>query len=52
MGSETRTWSNKERRVQQRAFVVDVYVPTPDQESGSLRLVNLFALLRELGIAR
>lgn len=39
----------KERRVHRRAFVVDVYVPTPDRESGSLRLVNLFALLRELG---
>lgn len=39
----------KERYVHQRAFVVDVYVPTPDRESGSLRLVNLFTLLRELG---
>lgn len=39
----------KERGVNRRALVVDVYVPTPDRESGSLRLVNLFALLRELG---
>jgi glycosyltransferase involved in cell wall biosynthesis len=39
----------KERRVRRRALVVDVYVPTPDKESGSLRLVNLLALLRELG---
>ncbi len=39
----------KERRVQRRAFVVDIYLPTPDKESGSLRLVNLFALLREIG---
>ena len=38
----------KERQVRQRALVVDLYVPTPDQESGSLRLVNLFALLGEL----
>ncbi len=39
----------KERQIRRRAFVVDIYLPTPDRESGSLRLVNLFALLRELG---
>ncbi len=39
----------KERFVHRRAFVVDVYLPTPDKESGSLRLVNLFKLLREIG---
>lgn len=39
----------KERQVRRRALVVDLYVPTPDQESGSLRLVNLFALLGEVG---
>lgn len=39
----------KERRIARRAFVVDIYVPTPDKESGSLRLVNLFQILRELG---
>ena len=39
----------KERRVQRRAFVVDVYMLTPDKESGSLRMVNLFAILQELG---
>ena len=39
----------KERRVRRRAFLVDVYVPTPDRESGSLRLVNLITLLQELG---
>ena len=39
----------KERQVRRRALVVDLYVPTPDKESGSLRLVNLFALLGELG---
>jgi O-antigen biosynthesis protein len=39
----------KERGVYLRAFMVDVYVPTPDRESGSLRLVNLFTLLQELG---
>lgn len=39
----------KERQVRRRALVVDLYVPTPDKESGSLRLVNLMTLLRELG---
>jgi len=39
----------KERQIRRRAFVVDIYLPTPDRESGSLRLVNLFTLLRELG---
>ena len=39
----------KERYVRRRAFVVDIYLPTPDKESGSLRLVNLFTLLREIG---
>ena len=38
----------KERRVRRRAFLVDIYVPTPDRESGSLRLVNLMTLLQEL----
>lgn len=39
----------KERRVRRGAFVVDVYMLTPDKESGSLRMVNLFAILQELG---
>lgn len=39
----------KERHIRRRIFVVDIYLPTPDKESGSLRLVNLFTLLRELG---
>jgi GT2 family glycosyltransferase len=39
----------KERHVRRRAFVVDVYMLTPDRESGSLRMVNLFAILQELG---
>jgi len=39
----------KERWVRRRAFVVDNYLPTPDKESGSLRLVNLFRILQELG---
>ena len=39
----------KERQVRRRVFLVDVYVPTPDRESGSLRMINLIAILRELG---
>ncbi len=39
----------KERLVRRRALVVDVYMLTPDKESGSLRMVNLFAILQELG---
>lgn len=39
----------KERRIRRHAFVVDIYLPTPDRESGSLRLVNLFSLLQEMG---
>ncbi len=39
----------KERLVRRCALVVDVYMLTPDKESGSLRMVNLFAILQELG---
>jgi GT2 family glycosyltransferase/glycosyltransferase involved in cell wall biosynthesis len=39
----------KERRVRRRAFVSDVYMLTPDKESGSLRMVNLIGILQELG---
>ena len=39
----------KERRIRRRAFVVDNYMLTPDRESGSLRMVNLFSVLQELG---
>lgn len=39
----------KERHVRRRAFVVDVYMLTPDKESGSLRMLNLFTILQELG---
>ncbi len=39
----------KERLIRRRALVVDVYMLTPDKESGSLRMVNLFAILQELG---
>jgi glycosyltransferase involved in cell wall biosynthesis len=39
----------KERGVKRRVFVVDNYMITPDRESGSLRMLNLFAILQELG---
>ncbi len=38
----------KERRIERRAFVADVYMLRPDKESGSLRMSNLFAILQEL----
>jgi GT2 family glycosyltransferase/glycosyltransferase involved in cell wall biosynthesis len=31
------------------ALIVDAYTPTPDQDSGSLRMTNLMRLLREAG---
>ena len=40
----------KERRVRRRALVVDAYMLTPDKESGSLRMFNLFAILQDLGL--
>ncbi len=39
----------KERGVQRRALVVDNYMITPDRESGSLRMLNLFRILQGLG---
>jgi glycosyltransferase involved in cell wall biosynthesis len=39
----------KERHIRRRALVVDVYMLTPDKESGSLRMTNLFGILQELG---
>ncbi len=32
-------------------LIVDSYTPTPDQDSGSLRMLNLMRLLREVGYA-
>ncbi len=34
-----------------RVLIVDAYTPTPDQDSGSLRMLNLMRLLRQLGYA-
>ncbi len=36
-----------DRYVKRRAFCADHAVPTPDKDSGSLRAVNLFAILQE-----
>jgi GT2 family glycosyltransferase/glycosyltransferase involved in cell wall biosynthesis len=38
-------------RARGRILIVDAYTPTPDQDSGSLRMVNLMHLLREAGYA-
>lgn len=39
----------KDRHACRRAFVVDNYMVTPDRESGSLRMLNLFRILQSLG---
>ena len=39
----------KERDVRWRVLVVDSYMVTPDRESGSLRMLNLFNILQGLG---
>jgi len=38
-------------RTRGRVLIVDAYTPTPDQDSGSLRMTNLMRLLREAGYA-
>ena len=38
-----------EHRVRGRLLVIDATVPTPDQDSGSLRLVNLMKVAQDLG---
>lgn len=39
----------REHRVRHRILFIDATVPTPDQDSGSLRLFNLMRIARELG---
>jgi len=39
----------REHRKQHQALIIDACTPTPDQDSGSLRMTNLMRLLRELG---
>ena len=38
-------------RARGRVLIVDAYTPTPDQDSGSLRMLNLMRILREAGYA-
>ena len=38
-------------RARGRILIIDAYTPTPDQDSGSLRMVNLMQLLHDLGYA-
>ena len=38
-------------RTRGHVLIVDAYTPTPDQDSGSLRMLNLMRLLREAGNA-
>jgi glycosyltransferase involved in cell wall biosynthesis len=38
-------------RAHGHVLIVDAYTPTPDQDSGSLRMLNLMRLLREAGYA-
>lgn len=40
----------KERFVRRRVLIIDHRLPTPDQDSGSLRMVNLFKVLQGLGV--
>jgi glycosyltransferase involved in cell wall biosynthesis len=39
----------RDHRLRGRVLVVDAYTPEPDQDSGSLRLVNFMRCLRRLG---
>ncbi|HET8897459.1 MAG TPA: glycosyltransferase [Rhodanobacteraceae bacterium] len=36
-------------RARKRVLIVDASTPTPDQDSGSLRLINIMRLLRDMG---
>lgn len=40
---------NNDRNVARRVFVADYALPTPDRDSGSVRMFNLLMLLREQG---
>jgi GT2 family glycosyltransferase len=39
----------KERHVERRALIIDHRLPTPDRDSGSLRMFNLVQIIRDLG---
>ncbi|MCF7997275.1 MAG: glycosyltransferase [Chromatiaceae bacterium] len=41
--------AQKDRHIRGRVLVVDIYMLTPDRESGSLRMINLIQILQALG---
>ena len=46
--TDSQTLGSESQRYK-RAFVADFAIPTPDRDSGSLRMVHLLAILQELG---
>lgn len=44
-----RPWREAQRCAQKLALVIDATTPTPDKDSGSLDVVNLFHMLQEIG---
>ncbi|HVT31933.1 MAG TPA: glycosyltransferase [Rhodanobacteraceae bacterium] len=45
----TPIWKASSHRATKRVLIVDATTPTPDQDSGSLRMVNLMRVLGDLG---
>jgi GT2 family glycosyltransferase/glycosyltransferase involved in cell wall biosynthesis len=45
----TPIWKASSHRATERVLIVDATTPTPDQDSGSLRMVNLLRVLGDLG---
>ncbi|HVV97795.1 MAG TPA: glycosyltransferase, partial [Rhodanobacteraceae bacterium] len=45
----TPIWKAASHRATKRVLIVDATTPTPDQDSGSLRMVNLMRVLGDLG---
>ena len=48
-GPNTNIEVARQHRRQRHALIVDHRIPAPDQDSGSVRMVNLMTLLQELG---
>ncbi len=46
-----RPWREAQRGSQKLALIIDATTPTPDKDSGSLDVVNLFHMLQEMGYA-
>src|SRR5690606_12721394 len=42
---------SREHRTSGRVLVIDACTPTPDQDSGSVRMVNMLRILRDMGYA-